>query len=66
MMEKSYRNVLVLSGCQATLRMKPMGRRGGFQLGTAIGSCGGGLSSPALWVGNFWLMWERRAARQRR
>ena len=100
-MEKQYRNVLVLSGCQATLQttgatmvavtglagfalaadksfatvpltcsvlgsavttipasllMRSMGRRGGFQLGTSIGMCGGAICSLAMWIADFWVL----------
>src|SRR5690242_12025406 len=100
-MEKQYRNVLVLSGCQATLQtggvtliavtglagfalasdkslatipltsyvlgaamttipasllMKSIGRRAGFQIGTAIGMCGAALSGFAIYLANFWLL----------
>lgn len=100
-MEKQYRNVLVLSACQATLQtggvtliavtglagfalasdkslatipltsyvlgaamttipasllMKSIGRRAGFQIGTAIGMCGAALSGFAMYLANFWLL----------
>jgi len=100
-MEKQYRNVLVLSGCQATLQttgitmiavtglagamiapstafatvpltgyvigaalttipasllMKQIGRRAGFQAGTAIGVLGALVCTAALYLANFWLL----------
>jgi MFS family permease len=100
-MKQQYRNVLVLSGCQATLQttgitmiaitglagfalaenkalatvpltcyvlgsavttipasllMNAIGRRGGFQVGTALGMAGAALSALAMYVGNFWLL----------
>lgn len=100
-MEKQYRNVLVLSGCQATLQttgitmiavtglagamiapstafatvpltgyvigaalttipasllMKQVGRRAGFQAGTAIGVLGALVCTAALYLANFWLL----------
>jgi len=100
-MEKQHRNVLVLSGTQATLQitgvtmvavtglagfaladdksfatapltcyvfgsaittipasllMKSIGRRAGFQVGTSIGMAGAALCSLAMWVANFWLL----------
>ncbi|MBI3916902.1 MAG: MFS transporter [Betaproteobacteria bacterium] len=100
-MERQHRNVLVLSGCQATLQttgatmtavtglagfaladdksfatvpltfyvlgsaattipasllMKSLGRRGGFQVGTAIGMGGAAVCSAAMVAANFWLL----------
>ena len=100
-MEKQYRNVLVLSGCQATLQtagatmiavtglagfalatdkalatvpltcyvlgsavttipasllMNSIGRRGGFQVGTALGMCGAAVCAVAMYVAAFWLL----------
>jgi MFS family permease len=100
-MERQHRNVLVLSGCQATLQttgvtmiavtglaglalaadksfatvpltcyvlgsaittipasllMKALGRRGGFQVGTAVGMCGALVCSLAMVVASFWLL----------
>ncbi len=100
-MEKQVRNVLVLSGAQATLQvsgatmiavtglagfaladdksfatvpltfyvlgsaittipasllMKSIGRRAGFQTGTAIGMCGAAVCSLAMFLGSFWLL----------
>ena len=100
-MEKQIRNVLVLSGTQATLQitgatmiavtglagfalaadksfatvpltcyvlgsaittipasllMKSIGRRAGFQTGTAIGMCGGAVCSAAVILASFWLL----------
>jgi MFS family permease len=100
-MQTQYRNVLVLSGCQATLQttglimtavtglagfalaadkslatvpltcyvfgsalatipasflMKNMGRRGGFQVGTAIGMCGGAVCALGMFLASFWLL----------
>jgi MFS family permease len=101
MMETQYRNVLVLSGCQATLQttgaimiavtglagyalaadkalatvpltcyvlgsavttipasllMRAVGRRSGFQMGTALGMLGGAICAAALYIGSFWLL----------
>jgi MFS family permease len=100
-MEKQYRNVLVLSGCQATLQttgttmiavtglagfaladdksfatvpltcyvlgsaittipasllMNAVGRRGGFQAGTALGMLGAAVCALAMYVSSFWLL----------
>ena len=100
-MEKQYRNVLVLSGCQATLQtggvtliaitglagfalapntafatvpltcyvigsalttfpasmlMKSIGRRAGFQAGTGIGVLGAALCGLAIYLANFWAL----------
>lgn len=100
-METQYRNVLVLSGCQATLQttgatmiavtglagyalaadkslatvpltcyvlgsalttipasllMRSVGRRSGFQTGTALGMLGGAICTVALYIGSFWLL----------
>ncbi len=100
-MERQYRNVLVLSGCQATLQttgttmivvtglagfalaadkalatvpltcyvlgsavatipasllMGSIGRRGGFQVGSAIGMCGAAVCSVAMVLASFWLL----------
>ena len=100
-MEKQHRNVLVLSGCQATLQtggvtmvmitglagfalapntafatvpltcyvigsaistvpasmlMKSIGRRAGFQSGTGIGVIGAGLCGLAIYLASFWLL----------
>jgi MFS family permease len=100
-MDKQRRNVLVLSGCQATLQttgatmiavtglagfalatdktlatvpltcyvigsaittvpasflMNAIGRRGGFQVGTAIGIAGAGVCSLAMYYAHFWLL----------
>jgi MFS family permease len=100
-MEKQYRNVLVLSACQATLQtigvtliaitglagflladnkalatvpltcyvlgaamttipasllMNVLGRRGGFQIGTALGMCGAAVCSLAMYLSSFWLL----------
>ena len=100
-MEKQHRNVLVLSGCQATLQtggvtlvlitglagvalapntafatvpltcyvigsalttvpasmlMKSIGRRAGFQVGTAIGVGGAALCGLAIYLASFWLL----------
>jgi MFS family permease len=99
--EAQYRNVIVLSTCQATLQvtgatmiavtglagyslaadkslatvpltcyvlgsaastihasllMHAIGRRAGFQVGTAIGICGGAICSLAMYLGLFWLL----------
>jgi MFS family permease len=100
-MQKQYRNVLVLSGCQATLQitgatmiavtglagfalaedkslatvpltsyvlgsacttipaslfMRAVGRRAGFQSGTALGVLGSAVCSYAIVVASFWLL----------
>jgi MFS family permease len=100
-MDKQYRNVLVLSGCQATLQttgatlvavtglagfmlaeekslatvpltcyvlgsaiatipasllMRAIGRRGGFQAGTAAGMAGAAVCAVAMYLGSFWLL----------
>jgi MFS family permease len=100
-MDSQRRNVLVLSGCQATLQttgatmisvtglagfaladdkalatipltcyvlgsaattipaslfMGAVGRRIGFQSGTALGMTGGAICAAALYVGSFWLL----------
>lgn len=100
-MDKQYRNVMVLSGCQATLQttgitmiavtglagamiapdpafatvpltgyvigaalttipasllMKHIGRRAGFQAGTAIGVLGALVCTAALYLASFWLL----------
>ena len=100
-MEKQYRNVLVLSGCQATLQttgttmiavtglagamiatnpafatvpltcyvvgaalttipasllMKSIGRRSGFQVGTALGILGAAVCSLALYLASFGIL----------
>jgi MFS family permease len=99
--ETQYRNVLVLSGCQATLQtagatmisvtglagfvlaedkslatipltcyvlgsmlttipasllMGAIGRRGGFQVGTAVGALGAAVCALAMFVADFWLL----------
>ena len=100
-MQTQYRNVLVLSGCQATLQttglimvavtglagfalaadkafatvpltsyvfgsaaaanpasflMKRIGRRGGFQVGTAMGMAGGAVCVLGMFLADFWLL----------
>jgi len=40
----------------ASLLMKSVGRRAGFQIGTAIGMCGGALCSAAIFLASFWLL----------
>lgn len=100
-MERQYRNVLVLSGCQATLQtvgttmiavtglagfalasdkamatvpltsyvlgsavstipasllMNAIGRRAGFQVGTALGVVGAAAGAAAMYIANFWLL----------
>jgi MFS family permease len=100
-MQAQYRNVLVLSACQATLQvtgvtmiavtglagysiapdkalatvpltcyvlgsaastvhasllMNAIGRRAGFQVGTAVGVLGGATCSLAMYLGLFWLL----------
>jgi MFS family permease len=101
MMEKQHRNVLVLSGCQATMQtitsamvavtglagfalaenkalatvpltcyvlgsavttipasllMRSIGRRAGFQAGTVTGMVGGAVCATALYAASFWLL----------
>ena len=101
MMEKQNRNVLVLSGCQATLQttgttmisvtglagfalasdksfatvpltcyvlgsavatipasllMRAIGRRAGFQVGTGLGMLGAAVCATAMYVSSFWLL----------
>ena len=100
-MQKQYRNVLVLSACQATLQttgvtmiavtglagfalaenkalatlpltcyvvgsaittvpasflMNAIGRRAGFQVGTAIGMAGAAVCALAMYLAEFWLL----------
>jgi MFS family permease len=100
-MERQYRNVLVLCGCQATLQtvgttmiavtglagfalasdkalatvpltfyvlgsavstipasllMNSVGRRAGFQIGTALGMVGAAAAACAMLIANFWLL----------
>ena len=100
-MQKQHRNVLVLSGCQATLQttgvtmiavtglagyalaadkslatvpltcyvvgsaittvpasflMDRIGRRGGFQVGTAVGMGGAAICALAIYYAQFWLL----------
>ena len=40
----------------ASLLMKTLGRRGGFQVGTAIGMCGAAVCSVAMVAASFWLL----------
>jgi MFS family permease len=40
----------------ASLLMKSIGRRAGFQTGTAIGMCGGAVCSAAVFFASFWLL----------
>jgi len=40
----------------ASMLMKSVGRRSGFQTGTGIGMCGAGLCGLALYLANFWLL----------
>ena len=40
----------------ASLLMRTIGRRGGFQVGTAVGMFGGAVCSLAVFVGSFWLL----------
>lgn len=40
----------------ASLLMKSIGRRAGFQTGTAIGMCGGAVCSAAIFLASFWLL----------
>jgi len=44
-----------LSTFPASLLMKRFGRRAGFTVGALIGMVGAGISSFALYLGNFWL-----------
>jgi MFS family permease len=40
----------------ASLLMKTIGRRGGFQVGTVVGMFGGAVCSLALFLASFWLL----------
>ena len=40
----------------ASLLMRTIGRRGGFQVGTAVGMLGGAICSLAVFLGSFWLL----------
>lgn len=40
----------------ASFLMRSIGRRGGFQVGTAIGMLGGVICSVAVWLASFWLL----------
>ena len=40
----------------ASMLMKAIGRRAGFQTGTAIGMCGAAVCALAIYVANFWLL----------
>jgi len=40
----------------ASLLMKSIGRRAGFQTGTTIGMVGAGVCSAAVWLADFWLL----------
>jgi len=40
----------------ASLLMRTIGRRGGFQVGTAVGMFGGAVCSLAIFAGSFWLL----------
>ena len=40
----------------ASLLMKAVGRRAGFQIGTGIGAIGAAVCSLAVWLANFWLL----------
>ena len=40
----------------ASLLMRTIGRRGGFQVGTAVGILGGAICSLAVFLGSFWLL----------
>ena len=45
-----------LSTIPASLLMQRIGRRAGFQLGSAFGLAGGALSALAIYLANFWLL----------
>lgn len=45
-----------LSTIPASLLMQRIGRRAGFQLGSAFGLAGGALSTLAIYLANFWLL----------
>ncbi len=40
----------------ASMLMKAVGRRNGFQVGTAIGMVGAGINALAIYLSNFWLL----------
>ncbi len=40
----------------ASMLMKAVGRRNGFQAGTAIGMVGAGINALAIYLANFWLL----------
>lgn len=40
----------------ASLLMKSVGRRAGFQIGSAFGMCGGALCSASILLASFWLL----------
>ncbi len=45
-----------LTTVPASLLMKSVGRRAGFQTGTAIGFCGAALCALAIYLASFWLL----------
>jgi MFS family permease len=45
-----------LSTIPASLLMQRIGRRAGFQIGSAIGIAGGALATLAIYMANFWLL----------
>ena len=40
----------------ASMLMKAVGRRNGFQAGTGIGFVGAGINALAIYLSNFWLL----------
>ncbi len=45
-----------ISTIPASLLMHKIGRRGGFQTGTAIGMAGAGVCALAIWLASFWIL----------
>ncbi len=45
-----------LATMPASLLMEKLGRRTGFQIGTAFGVVGATIATFALWISNFWLL----------
>ena len=45
-----------LTTIPASMLMKVIGRRAGFQTGTGIGVVGAGLCALAIYLANFWLL----------
>ena len=45
-----------MSTVPASMLMKAIGRRGGFQAGTGIGVVGAALCALAIYLANFWLL----------